>query len=192
MATNEELLEQLKNGVDVKKELVEKNLGLVYTIVGSFIRSMPRLAYLHDDMLSQGFLILTTVIDAIHTRDIRTTVGRYVADSINNKLRTWIREETSLVPPQTQIDYDNDDAELGAPTVKTAGLIIQLKETPEPTELLDAIYAACETDEDRVIVDLRRKGYKDRYIAKVLNISKTQVNDRRAAIEERYDSANLS
>ena len=190
MATNAELVTRLKAGEDVREELITNNLGLVRTIVGSFVRSMPHVYYLDQDLVSEGHFAVIEAVDALKTRQHDDNVTRYISRTINNRLSKFIRQETSLVPPRTQLDHESDDLE--APTVKTAGLIVQMKETPEPVELLDEIYAACESDEDRVIVDLRRKGHADKYIAGVLNLSNTRVHQLRKAIEERYDSANLS
>jgi len=190
--TNATLLTRLKAGEDVRAELISSNLGLVRTIVGSFVRSMPNVYYLDQDLVSEGHIALVEAVDALKGRPHDENVTRYIARVINNRLSKFIREETSLVPHRTQLDYETESERVDAPTVKTVGLIVRLKETPEPTELLDAIYAACQSDNDRVIVDLRRKGYKDEYIANVLNLSFQRIFQLRTAIEERYDSANLS
>lgn len=54
-------------------------------------------------------------------------------------------------------------------------------------ELLDLILACCACDEDKMIVDLRVKGYTDTEIAEQMNFSQKTIWTRRKRIEQRFE-----
>lgn len=53
-------------------------------------------------------------------------------------------------------------------------------------DLWDELLGACETEVDRSIIEMRRDGYKDKEIAKHLNLAQSWITELRKKIEKRF------
>lgn len=178
----------MSNRETVVNNLITSNMGVVYTIAGSFVQTMPSTYPLHDDMVSEGLLALTESANGLSDERLaEPDISQYLAACVRNRLRRFVRGETGIASNTTQLQHEavGDDS---LPTVEARGLEPRLKESDPTTDLFQSLLDLCDDDNDRVIVDMRSKGHVNDYIAHVLNINEKTVRRRLAALKEKYDS----
>lgn len=194
-------------------EMIECNVPLVRSRVGAFLKDYRRFKYLFDDLVSEGNLALTRVVNSFSSADIEKPTGRIVSE-IDYALSNYIDSEIGAgtmcgrtvqryraagehVPEQLSFDvadppaYLWNTAELNPKVSEDdAGELISRYEVADnapESDLLDMILGCCESEEEKTIVRLREQGITDKDIAERLGISRATVGRRRNAIEKRFD-----
>ena len=167
-----------RGGKAARDEMIESNMAIVAGKVNDYLICFPHLAYLKDDLIGDGNLALVDAADRIMRGEVadknlmgylRVAVAIAIGHSIDAELyssdRSARRHRQNGEDPHPFHKVPNSDHVLS-----------ELGHDPRPeTELLNLIVSQCETDEERAIVDLRMKGYKDDEIARQLDIPKTTI-----------------
>lgn len=163
---------------EARDELIELNMPLVAIKVDDYLTCFPHLSYLTDDLVGEGNLALVSACDKIMrgevTNDnltgylrvsIHNVIGHYVDDELHSSDRSARRRRQNGEDPQRFHKVPNSNYVLD-----------ELSHDPRAeADLHELILGCCDSDEERAIVDLRIKGYKDDEIARQLDISKTTV-----------------
>lgn len=175
-------------------EMIQSNMSLVIDKVDSYIRSFPDLAYLRDDLISEGFVGLVYAVNkkmvgSSPRGDKKVNPTGYMSYWIAYHIGLVADKEAALGSCTKTVRRKRDDGRslprhvplpknMESETYDDAGFRI--------LELKDEILGCCETEDDRVIVDLREKGYVDSEIAKTLNLPHTTVYVMRREIYRRF------
>jgi hypothetical protein len=166
--------------LDAMKQMIESNMSLVVYRVESYVRAFPTLSHLTDDMTSEGFVGLTTAVNKMAEQGAveKPHPTSYMTDWITYHIGTVADKETAMGSSGKTVRRKRDDG-------KALPLHVSLPKNLEMEtyeddgirlfELRDEILGCCESDEDRMIVDMREKGYVDNDIAKTLGLPYTTV-----------------
>ena len=166
--------------------MIEGNMSLVIDKVDRFVAVHRDAEHLRDDLISEGFVALTTAVNKMAEAGPRESpnptglishhIGRRLQDAVTQvgfgaSARTVSRgvETPKLVSLPDEFD---------APS-RAADPIAML-------ELRDTIQACCESREDKVIIRMRESGSTDAEIAERLNTSVASIYRMRQAIYERF------
>lgn len=186
--SNEQLYPRVAAGDKAAiRQMIEGNMSLVVDKVDSFIVCFPKIAHLRDDMISGGFIGLTEAVNRM------AETGPKDSPNPTGYISFWVKKHIGLVVDGEQAngasswtiaDRKNKGKELShqvpMPNVE------QFIDPTAMVELRDLIQACCETEEDRVIVEMREKGYVDKDIAETLGLPLTTTYMMRRAIYERF------
>lgn len=169
------------------KLMIESNVGLVIERVESYIRVYPTVGYLRDDLVAEGLLGLTKAVRRMSNEGMQDNPNptNYISCYVTKAIGAVIEQEGSAsVPAETArqmkgrgeaiprcVPLNNDKREVD-PRVMI--------------ELRDIIDACCETAEDRIIVEMREKGYVDKEIAARLDLPHTTVYMLRRDLYRRF------
>lgn len=173
------------------KKMIESNMSLVVDKVDSFIGCFPGVAHLRDDMIGEGFFGLTKAVR------LMSESGAKEGANPTGYISFWIKKHIGLVVDgeyangacsTTIADRKSKGEELPhqVPMPTTVREMYNVDDPNSLMELRDLIYACCETEEDRVIVDMREKGYVDKEIAATLDLPITTTYMMRRAIYARF------
>lgn len=153
--------------------MIEANIPLVFSKVKGYMALHPSVSFLHDDLVSEGFM---AVIDAVRRLADRDTPedGGNCTGYIGNRI-VWAicrlmehHEKEQRIPPE----YES-----GTPPVVNP---------MEEIDTRDLLFGACQTPEDVIILEMRERGCKDKEIAERLSISRRAVGYMRHELYERY------
>jgi len=165
---NRTLFHSILKGNQAKTRLVEGNMAYVVATVETFLDAHSDFAYLKDDLISEGFLVLARVADTlseVHTDDFFPQ--GLMARSLRNAFLNMIRVEREV--PLTDAISNNLMCDMMP--------AINLK-----LDILDC----CRTDIDREIIRLRCDGLIDKRIGRLLGLSERHVGRLRAEILARF------
>jgi hypothetical protein len=118
-------------------------------------------------------------------------LARWIVSCIHRCIKRFYEQDHVVrVPASTYIDRRNRQLETQGVKVKTLDESKVCKSvhrgTPTMHEIREMLSMSAQDEFDRRIIRLRIQGYTDVEIAEQLDLPKTQVNDRRAAIKSRY------
>jgi hypothetical protein len=178
--SNLEYLEQIRGlpaGSLEREELITKfiedNIPLVILRVNSYLGITPSESYLIDDMIAEGFLALTEAVRKLADADTPEDGGNpsgYIGQRIIWAISRLAENESKahFLNPKYRADS------------------IDVIDPRDIIEVNDALYAACETEEDRIIIEMRVRGCTDQDISDRLEIPRRAVCFQRHQIEKRY------
>lgn len=159
---------------EAMQAMVLANIPLVMFKVESYIRLYPKLSFLHDDLVSEGILGLTTAVDKLAKMEIPNDGGNPTAFISQRIAWTigWFVDNNK----KQNIPYD-----YSAPLISDV----------DPTTIVDTqdlLDAACQTEEDFIIMEMRSRGCVDQEIADRLSIARSSVQVQRHELMQRYDA----
>jgi hypothetical protein len=182
-------------------QMIELNMSLVVAKVAAYIRCYPFAAYLQDELLSEGFVGLTKgvrkmaedgpIFNPKPTRymeywilcHVGAVIDREDANGESDRLKRLRRQQEKNNPGESeQIRLRRVPLPDSMANSSHADELVDPMAMPD---LRDLIAACCETDIDRIIVDMREKGYKDAEIAKVIETPYSTTYMLRRAIYRR-------
>lgn len=189
--SNDALYPQVAAGnQEAIKKMIESNMSLVIDKVDSYIRCWSEIAYLRDDMISEGFLGLTVAVQRMATKGEASNPNPtgYMSYWINYHIGSTVDKERAVgVGDRTVRRRQQDGDEL--PTSVPLPDTFNKDEGVDPmsqVDLQDLIESCCETEFDRVIVEMKAKRYSDKEIAATLDIPHTTTYMMRRAIYARF------
>jgi RNA polymerase sigma factor (sigma-70 family) len=212
---NDALYRRIRSGdQSAVAEMIERNMPLVRSRVGAFLKDYRRFRHLFDDLIGVGSLALTGVVNSFATTDVEKPTGYIVAEikhALTNYVDTEIgagmmtsrtvqrrRKRNEPIPAQLPFDPAEPPAYLWGgelpPKVsqddanEISGQYAVVGDTAQ--ELLSEILGCCRTDDERAIVKLRRDGLTDAEIGKQLGVSRATVGRHRHEIERRLNQRN--
>lgn len=169
------------------KRMIETNIGLAIERVESYIRVYPTVAYLRDDLVAEALASLTIAVNRMAEEGPRNDANatNYMSWWVTKAIGAVIAAEGTCIVPETQARRLKDR---GDAIPKYVPLVIDKREIDPRTmtELHDLIESCCETPEDRMIFEMREKGYVDKEIAQTLNLPHTTVYMMRRDIYRRF------
>jgi RNA polymerase sigma factor (sigma-70 family) len=199
-AKNLELYRRLISGdISAKAGLICDNMPLVVSIVDrEFTKRCPKRRRTQDDLIGEGFLALTKAINGLaRSKKPVEHVGGYLSMAIRHALYKAVcadDKDTSLSLDENREGY-KDRGFFGEYYGESTNednrehrcydaLAVDLGSEVETRDLLNA---ACVTDQDRTILDLRERGLTFREIAAEVGLSFKTVHRRLVGIRDRYD-----
>lgn len=174
---NNELYPSVVRGDQVARdEMILLNTPLVTVKVDGLLGCFPAFGYLRDDLIGEANLALVEAVNGLAGKDadkvnptgyINVAIQRAIGNCLDGELYSddrGARRNRQQGNEQEQIrKVPNSEFVIG-----------ELEHDPrKEADLLELILGCCETDEERAIVDLRRKGYVDAEIARQLDIPLT-------------------
>jgi DNA-directed RNA polymerase specialized sigma24 family protein len=153
--------------------MIEANVPLVKAIVEKYIGLHSGVAFLFDDLISEGLLALISAVKKLSGMDTPEDGGNCtgfisariiwaICDLMDQQARQIIPEDYT---PPYPVSFD----------------------PMEEFELRDLLAEACQTPEDCIILEMREAGSTDQEIADRLSIPRRAVNYMRHEILQRYD-----
>jgi len=100
---NDTLYQRIRSGdQNAVAEMIERNTPLVKSRVGKFVKDYERFRYLFDDLVSEGFLALTRVVNSFSESEVTKPTGRMVSE-IDYTLKNYVDAETGagMMPTRT-------------------------------------------------------------------------------------------
>lgn len=175
-----------------RDKLIETHLPLVEELVNCYLKSTPASRHLRDDMIGAASLALVVAIDSHAGRD--ENVKGYAAESIRRAIHVEAQEEPAIGPTARRLSQiRGDDSEDVGKFSRCESDLTQLESPCETVrDLRDQIEAACESQFDRDVVQLRSEGCTDTEVAARLSVSQPTVMRARKRIETRFDELSLS
>jgi len=177
---NNTTLTKVANGDEIaRQEIIRNNMVFVIYQVDTYIKSLPNITYLRDDLTSAGFLgVCKAIANVVRGADV-IHVASYLNYWIRREILLILREESPhLTPDEEGPCIANADMEQISKDDANYSLV----------DLRDMIYACCETETDRTLVGLREsQGLNCTEIAQHLNMPKRTAYYKLRGIEERFD-----
>ena len=183
-----ELAEQVRLGnKEARERMILGYTKLAMHKVDSWLAVFPTLAYLSDDMVSEGFLAITRAVNKIAEGDLpeKNNPTGYISVAIHNGLSNFVMGEATIrVPRSVESDqrasvsarvFVGLESEMGASMVHER--LFEIK------DVLDSI---CQTEYDTTIMELRSHGYTDAEVAEQLELPPTTVYMLRRELYERF------
>lgn len=155
------------------QEMVLSNVPLVMWKVESYIRLYPKLSFLHEDLVGEGILGLTTAINKLAEMEEPEGGGNPTA---------FISQRISW----TIGWFVDNDKKQNIPYYYSPPLVSDV----DPTTIVDTqdlLEAACQTEEDLTIIEMRKRGCVDQEIADRLGSARSSVRVQRHELMQRYD-----
>lgn len=160
------------------QQMIEGNMSLVVSKVDSFIRELPNVSHLRDDLIAEGFLGLTIAVQrmATETPPPKPNPTGYMS--------VWIRKHIGIVADGeyatgAAVSTIQDRRTKGVDTPHTVPMPPDFDEiSVDPmavVDLRDIIESACEDDTDRRIVELREGSHSYAEIAAILELPLTTI-----------------
>lgn len=169
---NVKLFNEIRVGKKAMERLIEGNMAYVVSKVAFFLADFPAFQYLQDDLISEGFLVLTRLAEKLGNRTVAAedfNPQGMISRSLRNAFLNVIRSERT---PTVQLTN-----EIESTLTYEAMTTIDLK--------LD-ILNCCKDGLEEQIVRLRCEGLEDEAIAIQLGASKATICRTRQAIYKRY------
>ena len=158
---------------EAMQAMVLANIPLVMFKVESYIALYPKLSFLHEDLVSEGVLGLTTAIDKLAKMTEPEGGGNptaFMAQRITWTIGWFVENDK-----KQNIPYDYSPP-----------LVCDV----DPTAIVDTqdlLDATCQTEEDHIIMEMRGRGCVDQEIADRLSIARSSVQVQRHELMRRYD-----
>lgn len=167
---NVKLFNEIMAGKKAMERLIEGNMAYVVSKVAFFLADFPTFKYLQEDLISEGFLVLTRIAKKLGTVAAKDFNPQgMISRSLRNAFLNVIRSERSMNVPLTE--------EIESTLTYEAMSAVDLK--------LD-ILGCCKDGLEEQIVRLRCEGLEDEAIAIQLGASKATICRTRQAIYQRY------
>jgi hypothetical protein len=177
-ADNTALYRKVATGDEkARKRMIVDNMPMVVSIVDKYLSVNEDCDYLRDDLMSEGFLALTGVVDALRTTHL--THERAVTSYLFTAIRNAARKAACHSAHQPA----------GKDCSKRT---MSCCSSNEEVDAADLIKACCRTPLERELVRLRQKGYSLRVIANKLRTNYSAVQTGYTAIQDRYNEKALS
>lgn len=212
---NDRLLARLQQGdTGARQEMIERNVPLVVKCVERMVKKHPKLRKHFDDLVGTGFLALTTAVDALskgkQSADAATSPTGYLKTSIYHDLCQEISYSTTVRLPRQTLNRWKLDGKLDESNVPVTqsldalqseilaghapqdSSLLQTDPGPEHFEALEDVLQCCHSDVEREIILLRSQSLTLEEVGKQVGRDPTRVSRILSAIQQRYDSANLS
>lgn len=197
--SNEQLYHLVALGLEsARDEMIEKNLGLVVSLVNRFLLFVPQLQCYREDLISIGNIGLVSAVNKMAAEGVVDNANptALISACVSNELGRKAEECNMIRVPQRSRarSKKEDNVDLNSPACKSFAEGIDGKSLnevlaydPRPMEELRAILdACCETDEEREIMRLREEGNVDREIAEILGIPLTTTYVMRRTLYARF------
>ena len=214
---NDQLLVRLQAGdTSARQEMIERNMPLVVKCVERMVKKHPKLCKHFDDLAGTGFLALTEAVDQLAKKKCNTGVASaptgYLKTTIYRSLCQEICCSGVIQLPQRTLHRWRQEGKLDAeevslPVVESLEAIQarQVSETdpldrnlmqtdpgPEHFEVLEDLLQCCHTDLEREIILLRAQSLTLEEVGQQVGRDQSRVSRILSAIQQRYDSTNLS
>jgi RNA polymerase sigma factor (sigma-70 family) len=164
---NKSLYARIKQGDEnARQQMITGYMPLVVDVVDTFLKSRPHLEYLRDDLMSEGFLNLTSSVTKFVVRDVDEPTA-YLASTLRRAIAEVVCEIGDKPGCAERYTFGPDST--------------------EEIDILDELDAACLTDLDRKLVELRRAGFTFYEIAEAVERSRPTVRNDFNAIRERFE-----
>lgn len=186
----DELASKVRDGTitaEEKEELTGSFIRLTFCIAKSLGGSNHTKV---EDYVSCGLFGIAYAIWHAQEKLKDQNIAAWIIYNIKEHIRRFRRRDHSVpVPASTYTKAKREGRPLPvAPTVHSLGSHEPCSELGNVYELREIIQLCAKDDEDRQIIRLRLQGYKDVEIAEKMGVSKSHVNNKRNAIESRFDS----
>jgi RNA polymerase sigma factor (sigma-70 family) len=175
------LAEQLRLGCEkTRTRMIEGYMPLVHSKVNKWLKLYPGLAYVADDMISEGYFAIVRAIESIQVgeRPDSSNVTAYVSAAIVHGIGEFLDNNHTIRVPRSS----NKDIPTMEPIFETGSFHAYHDEI----ELQDLLETACRTNEDKAIVNLLSRGYTEREVGNRLDIAQSTVNILRREIYDRF------
>ncbi len=211
-ALNDELYPLVVAGnAKARTRMIESNMSLVIAKVDSYIGCYPEAAHLRDDLISEGFLGLTTAVNRMADQDTKENANAtgYISYWIMHSIGTVLDQESGVgASLRTKQRAFSQDSDLNAQIQEARPAKDIIADPMSLVDLRDEIESCCETDIDRAIVRMRERAYHsegdpdignspceypgmvDKEIAKALDLPVTTTYMLRRAIYARFLAKN--
>jgi len=186
---NKQLHQQLLAGVPAARDLmVEANMPLVLDRVESFLRRFPKLEYLRDDLVSEGFMGLINAVDAIGAIPSDDKLTGYLIKSIINAMADVLEQEAPIRISRRSLRRAKERGDNPTPSFSEldSDHILLENGDAEMIDVRDTIYACCQTDEEQTVVEAREKGLSYPEIEAKYGITIASTHRMLKRIHERY------
>lgn len=183
-----ELAEQIRLGnEDARERMILGYIKLVIHKVGSWLAVFPTLAYLSDDMVSEGFLAVTKAVNKIAEGDLpeKNNPTGYISVAIHNGLSNFVMGEAIIRVPRG-IELDQRASVSAHVLVGLESEIAASTAHERMFEVRDTLNSICETEYDAAIIELRSHGCTDAEIAEQLELPLTTVHMLRRELYQRF------
>ena len=176
---NNELYSAVVSGdVAAREALIVRNMPLIVVKVDAFIRYVPGVAYLRDDLISAGYIALVEAVNNIAKGKVQMkAVNAYIGRAVRLSLGHLIDNEHSVrVPRETSRRQRNKGLQIRRPSV--VNKIPETIEIPSPfaaLEMRDLLDACCECDDERNCLHLREQGYTFPEMARTLKMPMSSI-----------------
>ena len=188
---NEELYPAVVAGDPIAiKKMIEGNMSLVINKVDAYVRQYPSVAHLSDDLISEGFVGLTSSVQrmAKGSSPENANPTGYMSYWIGHAIGAVIDKESGVgasVRTMKRKRANGEDvvAQVPGETHSVPDVIADPMSMVDLREMLDA---CCETEEDRIILRMREQGYVDREIAAAIDAPVTTTYMRRRELYARF------
>lgn len=205
-ARNESLAVLMRGGdLAARNDLIEENLWIPAKLAGEFVTEFPGAAYLREDLVSVGNVALCGAADLLETKDaadVTVYLSSYVRHAIKDAYaedasfgpvaRTTRRKRKARKAALASLDADSIDGEVDLDNPELAKqeplLVEPSREYLPDLDVIDELGIACETDQERKIVELRLSRMTETEIGDELGLSQPTISRMRKAIEERYSN----
>jgi hypothetical protein len=148
-----------------RKALICNNMQLVTLVVNELLTGRPWQEYLRDDLVSEGFLALTDIVNSLGRRHkVVQHMTSYLRTAIHYTLSRFRDTSTTSLPENAE--YADE---------RTA------------IDTADILDAACLTNLGRTLLELRRQGYTLHEIAAKTGLSYRTAQRRLKAVYERFE-----
>ncbi len=180
--------------------MIEANLPLVFLKVSTYTGMYPNVAFLHNDLVSEGVLAVSLAIR--HLADLPTPedkgnptgfIGQRIIWAITRLVDNDNKAHTGGGKKQVYA-CKFDDFDDGEGNTEKKQLVNQYEIPPtlddDPmamVDIRDALLSICQTPEDRIILKMRENGSTDQDIADRLDITRRAVCFQRAELFARYE-----
>lgn len=156
-------------------KIITANVPLVFTKANTYINLHNDVEFLCDDLISEGLVALTLAVfdlASMETPDDGGNCTAFIATRIVWAMCKFVEKDEHQQIPK---GYS-----------PPGPIIIDPRDEIETQDLLKS---TCNTPEDHVIIDMRKKGCNDQEIADCLGLSRRAVNFTRNEIMNRYYDA---
>ncbi len=168
---NEKLFRKILDGKRAAKRLVEGNMAYVVSKVKSFLYEYTGFEFLRDDLISEGFLVLTRIAENVAQNGEMNEEDFSPQGMISVSLRNaWI----NMIRVEREIPLTDAIAETH---IHSEADVVDLK--------LD-ILSCCENDRERQVVEYRCQGLGDENIGAMFGVTKARIGQIRNKIFERF------
>lgn len=169
-------------------KMIRINMPFVLSKVESYILAYPDIEYLRDDMVGEGLQELVVAVRkmAEEPSEAPNPTG-YISFRIQKAIGNVIAgEHGNGACTETVRKRRRSGEEFLRQVPMPDALPEQSVDPTAMPELRDLLYASCETEIDRQIIDLRERGYRDSEIAGIIDTPLTTTYMLRRAIYARF------
>jgi len=157
-----------------KRTLIESNMPLVLSKVECFLRNTPRLSYLRNDLVGQGFLCLIEAVEALCRDSTIEKPSGYLIAAINNAFGQVVDSEV-MVYYSRFTHYRTRGTDRKLPQQEALAELGRSNQEIDWIDAEDLLMSCCKDDRERRFVEMRKEGYSNEEIACETGISLRSV-----------------